>query len=191
MLRFMLKNVLNWPIVLGALAFLLSSCEAFRPMQDSTARTEVRKPRKTTKATAEYGLRKNLVYHARKQKGVKYRYGGKSPRGFDCSGYTSYVYQQENLALSPSSQAQAVAGKKIRWRDTQPGDLLFFSKNGRGKVSHVAMVIKNTGEELVVIHSTSSKGVMEQDVLSSTYWKPKMLFARDVLTGLSGSLTRR
>ena len=201
----MFRNVFKWSILLCALAFLLSSCEAFRPVQDASARTEVRKPKKNTRTKAReepkrnnrdsevVSVRRSLVRHARKQIGVKYKHGGKTPRGFDCSGYTSYVYQQENMPLSPGSQAQAATGKKIRLRDAQPGDLVFFSKNGRvGRVSHVAMVVENTGEELVVIHSTSSKGVMEQDVMRSSYWKPKMLFARDVLTDLSGtSLTRR
>jgi cell wall-associated NlpC family hydrolase len=58
--------------------------------------------------------------------------------------------------------------------------LIFFGKNG--KVSHVAMVVSNTYEGISVVHSTTSKGVMVQNITKSTYWKPKILFARDVIS---------
>jgi cell wall-associated NlpC family hydrolase len=85
-----------------------------------------------------------------------------------------------NIEISSVSKSQARTGKEIPLKRVKPGDLIFFGK-GR-KVTHVALVTKNTRDGIFVIHSTSSKGIMEQNVSKSSYWKPKILFARDVIT---------
>lgn len=167
-------------MLFATLAFLLSSCTALQPVSRSGERTTDRSST-SRKAPEDSSLRSSITRYAKKYKGVKYKYAGKDPKGFDCSGFTSYVLNKFDVRVSPSSRAQAQTGRKIPFSKARAGDLVFFSKNGRGSVSHVALVVSNQREGLVVIHSTTSRGVMVQNITQSSYWKPKMLFARNVI----------
>lgn len=133
---------------------------------------------------AEGALRSQLITQARSFVGTPYVHGGKTPRGFDCSGLTQYLYNAVNLPLRGSSAIQASQGVRLSSvKDAKPGDLLFFSRNpkGRGGINHVALVVKASADELVVIHSTNS-GVIEEDISSSGYWSPRILYARDLVS---------
>ena len=154
-----------------SLTFFITSCGALRNTNSGN---------NTKKVDAVTAKRNNLAKSSKKYVGVKYKYAGKDPKGFDCSGFTSYVMKSEGVTISSSSKAQATQGKPVPINKVKPGDLIFFGK--RGKVTHVAMVVSNTSAGITVIHSTSSKGVMVQNISTSTYWKPKILFARDVLS---------
>ena len=126
-------------------------------------------------------LRNKIVNSSVGLLGAKYRYGGKSPsKGFDCSGFTKYIYGKYGFILPRTSQGQSVIGKKIKIKNSKPGDLIFFKNHG--KINHVGIVIKNNGNSLIVIHSTTSKGVKKDDVLSSKYWKKRITFAKDIIT---------
>jgi len=150
------------------------SCEFLQLLQPTTTTA-------TTKEDATTQLRKDVAQSSKQYVGTKYKYAGKTPKtGFDCSGFTSYVYEQFELELSSSSSAQATQGKEVPLSDVKAGDLVFFGKKGR--ITHVAMVISNTKEGINVIHSTTSKGVMIQNISTSKYWKPKIMFARDVIS---------
>ncbi|MEM9918018.1 MAG: C40 family peptidase [Bacteroidota bacterium] len=175
----MSKNAVNTIMLLASIAFLLSSCSAFRSVNEpSDSQSRVSKG-----SEKHSSLRGNVVSYAKKFKGVKYKYAGQSPRaGFDCSGFTSYVLNHFELGIPRSSTAQAAAGRKISLSQTKPGDLIFFSKKGRGnKANHVALVVENQRDGVVVIHSTTSRGVIVQNISNSSYWKPKIMFARDVI----------
>jgi len=128
----------------------------------------------------EYQLRKKVVNYAQKFKGVRYRYGGESPSGFDCSGFTQYVMRKHDVRLPRVSYEQARKGKKVKQRKAQAGDLVFYKRDG--KVSHVSMVLHSSATQLLVIHSVSSSGVIVEDVMKSDYWKPKTLYIRDVIS---------
>jgi len=168
----MIKNAANY-LMLFSLLFLINACSSIP--KSGMARKSV--PKRSSKVE----LRKDLAQYARKFKGVRYKYAGKTPKtGFDCSGFTSYVYRKFDIIVSPGSKYQAQLGKKKSPKNAQAGDLLFFGK--RGKVTHVALVTKNSRAGIEVIHATSSKGVMEQNVTQSSYWKPKIMFARDVIS---------
>ena len=78
-----------------------------------------------------------IVNTAKKYLGVKYVYGGTTPSGFDCSGLVKYVFNKNGIGVSRTSASQALQGKKVSTSDLQPGDLLFFAKNGR--VHHVGI----------------------------------------------------
>lgn len=167
----MYKNVFSKLLLFFSVLLLLTSCGQFKPLRPAEK-----------KETPEYRTRDKLVDFSKKQIGIKYMYGGKTTKGFDCSGFTAYVFEKQNIKLSPSSKIQASQGKRIPLPTVQAGDLIFFSKNKRdGKVSHVAMVVSNTKEGISVIHSTSSKGVRIDNISQSNYWKPRILYARTVL----------
>lgn len=79
-----------------------------------------------------------LIAYAATFEGVPYVYGGTTPKGFDCSGYTRYVFSHYGLKLPRTSQEQAKAGMSIPAADLSPGDLI-FSDWGEGPDSHVAI----------------------------------------------------
>lgn len=78
-----------------------------------------------------------IVNTAKKYLGVKYVYGGTTPSGFDCSGLVKYVFNKNGISVSRTSASQSLQGRKVSTSDLQPGDLLFFAKNGR--VHHVGI----------------------------------------------------
>ena len=126
------------------------------------------------------GTRKSNVNTAKKYIGKPYKYGGKKPgSGFDCSGFTAHVFNQNGVNLSGPSYLQAKKGKKKSLRNLKIGDLVFF---GRGsKVSHVAIVANVSNDNVEVIHSTSSRGVVIDNISSSKYWQKRYLFGRDII----------
>lgn len=165
----MFKNVIKFQMLFTFLAYFVVSCTSTEPT--------VQRKSPDTRSTSS--LRKNIEQEARKQIGKRYKYGGKNPKGFDCSGLTLYVYDQFDIALSASSKLQAKQGKKINLKWAKKGDLLFFGSGGR--ISHVALITANKKDGIYVVHSTSSRGVIEENVSKSSYWKRRIMFARNVL----------
>ncbi len=149
-----------------------------RNAQKTSPKADRQRSRKSIPAT-EMKERLAVVEYARKYRGVRYRYGGTNPFGFDCSGFTSYVFKKIDIFLPRNTSAQADVGEKIPLQDVAPGDLLFFGE--KGKITHVAIVTANEGERIMMIHSTNSKGVVEEDLLSSEYWMERFLFARNII----------
>ncbi len=134
------------------------------------------------KEDSSYLFRRDVVQYARQFKGSKYKYAGKGPKVFDCSGFTGYVMKKFNVPLSGSSNGQSVQGGAVSLNDVKPGDLVFFRKSNRGEVFHVALVVSNDQSGINVLHSTSSRGVIEENISSSSYWSPKISSARNVLS---------
>lgn len=132
-------------------------------------------------------IRQVVSGYAQNFVGVPYRHAGTSPRiGFDCSGFTSYILKEFELKASPSSSRQSTEGERINLDEVLPGDLIFF---GRGKyVRHVAMVVEKTEAGIFCVHSTCTRGVVVENISTSKYWKPKILFARDVITSQANML---
>jgi cell wall-associated NlpC family hydrolase len=111
------------------------------------------------------------VEAARQQIGAPYRYGGASPSGFDCSGLTSYAWEQAGVTLPRTSRDQAAWADRVGRDELRPGDLVFYSSGGpRGTVSHVALY---AGDGKLV-HASSSKGVVEETSLAR-YWTTNLV----------------
>lgn len=95
------------------------------------------RPARVTHATEVQRERATLVRYARRYLGVPYSYGGTSPHGgFDCSGFTRYVYAHFGIALPHYSGAQFAMGRRVARGSLRPGDLLFFAGLG-----HVGMYV--------------------------------------------------
>lgn len=140
-------------------------------------------PPPDTKNMSERQFRKEVVKYALQFQGTAYKYAGTNPRsGFDCSGFTSFVLKQFDVTLSPASAAQSKEGKSISPDAVQPGDLIIFGKNKRD-IQHVALVVERSRDGIVCVHSTTSRGVIRENVSTSVYWKPLILGARDVISG--------
>ena len=135
----------------------------------------------TTATSSSLKMREEITDFARKFVGTHYKYAGQSPgTGFDCSGFTSYVMKGFGVTLSPASAAQSTTGRKVPLDQVLPGDLLFFGDSEK-KIQHVALVVKRNKDGITCVHSTTSRGVIVENVSASSYWKPKILFARDVV----------
>ncbi|ASS67821.1 MULTISPECIES: C40 family peptidase [unclassified Paenibacillus] len=107
--------------------------------------------------------------------GTPYKTAGTTTNGFDCSGFTSYVFKQFKISLPHSSSSQAGLGKKVAKADLKAGDLVFFNTSGRG-VSHVGIYVGD-GK---FAHSSSSKGVMISS-LSDSYYTKRYVSARRIM----------
>lgn len=128
------------------------------------------------------GIRGNVLQEAKKYLGLKYIWGGTTPKGFDCSGFTSYVLAQKGVGIARSSRYQAKQGKAVDLDKAKTGDLVFFSKYGKGgRVTHVALVVDNKEDGVYIIHSTR-RGIVVDNLTESKYWKPKILYAKDVIS---------
>lgn len=117
-----------------------------------------------------------VVAKAAEYLGTPYRYGGSSPAGFDCSGFTKYIFSQFDISLNRSSSDQYSNGVAVSRDELLPGDLVFF--NTYGGISHVGIYCGN-GK---FIHSSSpSSGGVIYSSLSEKYYAPKYVGARRVI----------
>lgn len=109
----------------------------------------------------------SLSPHANAVLGTPYQWGGTTPRGFDCSGFTQHVFRQVGVSLPRTASGQYAQSQKVS--NPRPGDLVFFSEGG-GRVTHVG--IYTGGGQF--IGSQSSTGVAFTSVHSS-YWGPRLV----------------
>ncbi len=108
--------------------------------------------------------------------GTTYKTGGMSTTGFDCSGFTKYVFQRLGLTLPRTSKAQFKVGTTVSRSNLRSGDLLFFNTLGNG-VSHVGIYVGN-GK---FAQSSSSRGVTISS-LSQAYWANRYIGAKRVMS---------
>lgn len=126
-------------------------------------------------------IRDALLSTGEKYLGVPYVWGGSSPYGFDCSGFTQYVFAKCGLQINRTAASQLSNGVIIAKEDLQCGDLVFFSNTGgRGFASHVGMYIGNG----MFIHSGSSTGItitsMDNSYFATRYQCARRIVVSDV-----------
>jgi len=118
----------------------------------------------------------DLVGTALSLRGSRYRNGGTDPNGFDCSGFTQYVFARYGLALPRDVREQFHAGHQVDAGELAPGDLVFFSTTDPG-ASHVGIVIGSDQ----FIHAPNSDGVVRVERLRTSYWSQRFIGARRVV----------
>ena len=89
------------------------------------------------------------------------------------------LYQKPLFVGQPSYIVFNKKGKKIALKKAKAGDLLFFS-NKKG-INHVGLVLSNSKKELKMIHSSSKRGIVIDEIYGNTYWEPRLKFARNVI----------
>ena len=109
---------------------------------------------------------------ARRQVGKRYRYGGATPEGFDCSGLVYYAYRQAGIPVPRTTKALFGSARPVRLSELQPGDLLFF-KVSSYSVSHVAIYAGNGS----FIHAPSSGKRVSAASMDSPYWRERLVRA--------------
>jgi cell wall-associated NlpC family hydrolase len=125
--------------------------------------------------SASVSSARGILQTALSLRGVPYSFGGTSPGGFDCSGFTRYVYSSYGINLPRGADEQFNVGRSVSYSRLQPGDLVFFSTYAEG-ASHVGIYLGN-GQ---FISATSSRGIAVAS-LDSSYWGPRYLGARRVM----------
>lgn len=117
----------------------------------------------------------SLINSALACQGMGYRRGGTSRGGFDCSGFTRYIYAKQGINLPHSSAAQASIGQPVSKSELKPGDLVFFQTYRRG-ISHVGIYV---GKNRFVHAATYRRGV-RVDSLSGAYYNSRYRCARRI-----------
>lgn len=114
--------------------------------------------------------------------GTRYRLGGMTRSGIDCSAFVLSVFgATTNINLPRVSSAQAQQGERVERANIEKGDLLFFNTSG-SRISHVGIVHDITPEgEIKFIHASTSKGVIVSS-LNERYWGARYRFAKRILT---------
>ena len=126
----------------------------------------------------------DMVNFSRRFTGTRYRSGGKTPAGFDCSGFTGYVFRNFGMKLGASSSIQANQGKPVDAAELRPGDLLFFSRGSKSnRVGHVGMVteVDSITGHARFIHATTRNGVIESSYPTDPYYRARFITARRIL----------
>ncbi len=177
-------------VTAGLLAFLLGSCGVVkkkttyaedRPFvsvsaADNAPRTTHAEeptgdfPAESEPGLSEAGPAEAVVQTALTYTGTRYRYGGTTRKGMDCSGLLYVAFQQHNVPLPRVSKDMADQGRRVRVPQLRKGDLLFFKTTRRGgKINHVGLVVEVAGDDVKFIHSTTSRGVIVSS-LREGFW---------------------
>lgn len=141
-------------------------------INDETPLEELRPAEIVSEFSFDAGNRDEIVLFARQQLGKPYVYAGDTPSGFDCSGFTSYVFGAYKIELPRRSGEQYSDAKKVKESKVQKGDLVFFD-NGSG-VNHVGLIVSEKGQSPVMIHASTTKGIVITEIQSSEYWNKRL-----------------
>jgi len=123
-----------------------------------------------------------VIETARSYTGTPYKYGGTSRSGMDCSALTGAAYRSIEVKLPRSADGQSDVGEKVKIKELQPGDLVFFATGKKKReITHVGIVTATKGKENIrFIHASTSLGVVETNLYSDYYIK-RFRVARRVL----------
>jgi len=169
-----MKRIL--PILL--LLIFASSCKSKKTHSSKKKQTQTVKVNTTAKPSKEA---ENIVKYAKTFDGTRYKYGGTTKRGMDCSGLIYTSFKKHNVNLPRTTATLQGTGNWVDLKEVNVGDLLFFAtkKNNR-KVNHVGIVTNVRTGNVEFIHASSSKGVMVSS-LAEKYWYFSFVQARRVL----------
>ncbi len=130
------------------------------------------------------GKRKDMLNVAKDLVGTKYLWTGEDPKGFDCSGFTMYLYQQIGYNLPHSAQMQSQLGITIPIEDAMPGDLIFFGyrTNDSYKAVHAGVVYANNAGVIDLVHCVSGGvNIHQNDNSNNRYWLERALFVKRII----------
>lgn len=142
--------------------------------KNETKKTETKK--QETKSVPASGKGSTVVETAKKYVGSKYVYGGSSPAGFDCSGFTSYVFKLHGVNLNRTAAGQYSNGVAVSKSQLQPGDLVMFGSSAKG-INHVGLYIG--GGQMV--HASTPKTGVRIDSINGSYYAKRYVGARRVI----------
>ncbi|MGO3183667.1 MAG: C40 family peptidase [Aequorivita sp.] len=125
-------------------------------------------------------IKKEIIDYAKTFQGTKYKFGGMTEAGMDCSGLMCVAFEKENISLPRISRDMAKQGVLVSYKDIEEGDLVFFKTSRRNVITHVGLVVESKKGEVKFIHSSTSAGVIISS-LNETYWKKAFAEVRRVI----------
>lgn len=138
--------------------------------------TEIKEPETSSNTSSAKGS--DVVQYAKKYIGYKYVAGGASPStGFDCSGFTTYVYKQFGVNLNRTSRDQIKNGTAVERSNLQQGDLVLFRGESGSSIGHVGIYAGGGN----FIHASNPKGGVKITALDSSYYNTRYVGARRVI----------
>ncbi len=193
-----MKNKVIWFLLLS---FLISSCAGtkYTSMQNQTSADRNVITSKNTESqtnleipyqeyvefpvgnefeNSAFGLHDQIISTAMDNLGVRYRYGGTTKSGFDCSGLVYTAFKEYDISLPRSSSAMADFAAKIKSSEAQKGDLIFFITNGGRRINHVGIITEVNQDEIKFIHSSTQLGVIISSTSEAYYKKNFVKVAR-------------
>ncbi|RTZ08304.1 NlpC/P60 family protein [Flavobacterium sp. GSP27] len=150
-----------------------TACKSTSPITNSKKADPKKQSIQSEKRKAQR-LVEQLIDAAAENIGVKYRYGGTTKSGFDCSGLMVNIFDSNEISLPRTSIQQSKHGIILdhEQEKAKKGDLIFFKTNRNRQINHVGIVIEVNEDEIKFIHASTSRGVM----ISSTkevYYKTR------------------
>jgi cell wall-associated NlpC family hydrolase len=134
----------------------------------------------STAVVAEVNTTNILIETALKNLGTKYKRGGTTSKGFDCSGLIFSTFKEVDITLPRSSQEQSKIGVKVDKSQAKKGDLIFFTTNGKNIINHVGMITDIFDDEIQFIHSSVQLGVIISST-KETYYSKRLKQINSVL----------
>ena len=201
------------PLVPLALVTLLFGCAAHSPVSQQDVQQQQAKNAATAQSSALYQeelatekeladfagskpyqmpvLADSILERGMSLIGTRYRFGGTSEAGFDCSGFIGYLFREEAGMNLPRSTREMinVDAPLVSRSKLEPGDLLFFATNGRrGRVSHAGIYL---GDNQFIHSSSSRSGGVRVDSLGDSYWSKTFIEAKRALAMAPTTVTAR
>nr|WP_321222016.1 C40 family peptidase [uncultured Psychroserpens sp.] len=164
-------------ILIFILSAFFASCKSSKRVV--TKKTKTSKSSSTSASTPKKVA--NIIDYAKTFEGTRYKYGGTTKKGMDCSGLVVTAFKKEDILLPRTTADLSKRGDWIDVKKVKEGDLLFFatSKNNR-RVNHVGIVTSSRPGHVEFIHASTSRGVMISN-LAERYWYLAYVQARRVM----------
>ena len=170
---------INWTKIMmrmnkDVLVIILSICllQLLFACSHAPKQTDPKLNNSTRTETPKNTLGKQIASLAKTQVGAPYRYGGASPRGYDCSGLVFYAHGKFGISTPRTSSAQFNSARPIKLSQLESGDVVFFRIN-RKKISHVGIYV-GKGK---FVHAPSSGKLVTTNHLNEPYWKTRIVGA--------------
>ena len=179
------------------LLLLLTACKSKKVITNKPPTkpriVNTKRPTKSTNTTSKKNTNtsistQKIINKAVSFKGTKYKYGGTTRSGMDCSGLMFTSFKAGNINLPRTSSAQSKKGKRIATKNILKGDLVFFKTSKKNRINHVGLVVSHTNGNVKFVHTSSSRGVMISS-LKDGYWANTYAGARRISSASKTSST--
>lgn len=155
----------------------VESAQPEQPAETPAAEAPAEETPAAEQQPADTSKGEEIVSYAKGFLGVPYVWGANGPNSFDCSGFTSYVYAHFGYSLKRTVPGQMESGSSVEWNAWQPGDLIFFSSNGK-RGTHVGIYV---GDGKFIHASTNGTNEVKISELTTGYYSRVYFGSRRII----------